>query len=99
MVTTMLSCLLPVLAIVILYFVPDLAKRLGILAGLVVGFAGCLLWCTNAGGGDIFAATAAFTAVLVVFVGSTASSSSPTPMMAALYNCTTLDGNCTAILQ
>ncbi|CZR54979.1 uncharacterized protein PAC_04864 [Phialocephala subalpina] len=58
-VTTLLSCLLPVLAIVILYFVPELPKRLGILAGLVAGFAGCLLWFTNAGGGDIFAATAA----------------------------------------
>lgn len=40
-----------------------------------------------------------FTAVLVVFVESTSSSSDQAPLMAALYNCTTLSDNCTAIVQ
>jgi hypothetical protein len=43
-------------------------KRLGTLAGFVLGFAVCVRCFTDAKNTDVFAATAAYAAVLVVYV-------------------------------
>ncbi|KAL5320214.1 hypothetical protein ACEPPN_011015 [Leptodophora sp. 'Broadleaf-Isolate-01'] len=76
-------------AIVGLYWVDDPRAKLGILSGLTVAFAGSLAMFTNARRQDVFAATAAYAAVLVVFISgnlktsergtSTQSPSSPIP--------------------
>ncbi|PVH75814.1 hypothetical protein DL98DRAFT_592820 [Cadophora sp. DSE1049] len=55
-------------AIVGLYWVEDPRTKLGILSGLTVAFAGTLALFTNARRQDVFAATAAYAAVLVVFI-------------------------------
>ncbi len=55
-------------AILGLYWVTSPTAKLGMLSGLTVGFAGSLAMFTNARRQDVFAATAAYAAVLVVFV-------------------------------
>ncbi|KAH9215913.1 hypothetical protein DL95DRAFT_499395 [Leptodontidium sp. 2 PMI_412] len=69
--TTVLACLLPIISIVILYVVDSMSKRLGIVGALTAAFSLCMGLVTSASMADIFAATAAFAAVQVVFVGST----------------------------
>lgn len=98
-ISTIFACLLPAISVVILYFVDSLPKRLATLALLALGFSLSLLHFTNAAGGDIFVATASFTAVLVVFVGSTAltGTSSSSSSVVYLYNCTSSFSNGTAI--
>jgi len=71
-ITIVVACLLPVVSIVILYYIESLKVRLGTLAALTAVFAVCMELFTGADMPDIFAATAGFTAVCVVFVGSTA---------------------------
>ncbi|KAH7324039.1 hypothetical protein BKA65DRAFT_406916, partial [Rhexocercosporidium sp. MPI-PUGE-AT-0058] len=71
--TTVLACLLPIISIVILYIVDSMSKRLGIIGALTAAFSLCMGLVTSASMADIFAATAAFAAVQVVFVGSTTS--------------------------
>ncbi|KAH6668189.1 hypothetical protein B0J14DRAFT_156745 [Halenospora varia] len=66
-----LSSMLPIGAIVVLYVVKDMSKRLGIVAGFTAGFSLVLGLVTNGELIDVFAASAAFAAVQVVFVGST----------------------------
>lgn len=56
---TVLACLLPVLAITILYFLDTEPKRLGAIAGLTALFSLTLVTLTGARIVDIFAATAA----------------------------------------
>lgn len=53
------ACLLPIAAIVILYFVPNMRQRLGIIAGLATAFAITLMVVTTASRMEIFAGTAA----------------------------------------
>ncbi|KAH7400465.1 hypothetical protein BKA64DRAFT_642608 [Cadophora sp. MPI-SDFR-AT-0126] len=55
-------------AIVGLYWVDNPRTKLGLLSGLTVAFAGTLALFTNARRQDVFAATAAYAAVLVVFI-------------------------------
>ncbi|KAG4436603.1 hypothetical protein IFR05_007923 [Cadophora sp. M221] len=55
-------------AMVGLYWVDDPRAKLGILSGLTVAFAGSLAMFTNARRQDVFASTAAYAAVLVVFI-------------------------------
>ncbi len=55
-------------AVVGLYWVKNPKTKLGILSGLTVAFAGTLALFTNARRQDVFAATAAYAAVLVVFI-------------------------------
>lgn len=55
-------------AIVGLYWVRNPNAKLGIVSGLTVAFAGTLALFTNARRQDVFASTAAYAAVLVVFV-------------------------------
>jgi hypothetical protein len=60
-------------AIFNLYWVTDIQKRLGLISGYTIGFALCIGLTTNAKRSELFAACAAYTAVLVVFVGGTGS--------------------------
>lgn len=68
LVTTALASLLPILSIVILYHVHPMKARLGIIAAFNVLISFCLALFTSAKRTDIFAVTAAFSAVQVVFV-------------------------------
>jgi hypothetical protein len=63
-------------AIVGLYWVSNPRIKLGILSGLTVAFAGTLALFTNARRQDVFAATAAYAAVLVVFISGNLSTGS-----------------------
>jgi hypothetical protein len=55
-------------AIYNLYLVINNGKRLGLIAGYTVAFAACVGVATNAKRSEVFAACAAYAAVLVVFV-------------------------------
>lgn len=68
--STALASVLPIVAIVILYFVTSMGWRLGIMALFTSSFSLALAILTEAKRTEIFAATAAFTAVLVVFIGT-----------------------------
>ncbi|KAH6683326.1 hypothetical protein B0J14DRAFT_556574 [Halenospora varia] len=68
--TTVLACLLPIASIVLLYKIEDMSKRLGIIAAFTASFSFALVFTTNARMVDIFAATAAYAAVQVVFIGT-----------------------------
>jgi hypothetical protein len=63
-------------AILGLYFVSDSGTRLGMISAFTILFALSLRFLTNARRGEIFGATAAYAAVLVVFVSSNLSNSS-----------------------
>jgi len=67
---TTLSTLLPILSIVVLYIVHNMPARLGIIAAFTASFSFILNFITKASRVDNFAATAAFAAVQVVFVGN-----------------------------
>ena len=55
-------------AILNLYYVTDERKRLGLIAGYTIAFAMCVGLVTKARTSEVFAACAAYAAVLVVFV-------------------------------
>ena len=55
-------------AILTLYYVTDEQKRLGLIAGYTIAFAICVGLVTQARRSEVFAACAAYAAVLVVFV-------------------------------
>ena len=55
-------------AIYNLYYVKDEQKRLGIVAGYTMAFAGCVGLVTKAKSSEVFTSCAAYAAVLVVFV-------------------------------
>ncbi|KAH0159314.1 hypothetical protein KCU67_g7170, partial [Aureobasidium melanogenum] len=65
------SSLIPSLAIVVLYFIHSLLARIFVAMGLSFLFSITLALLTSARAAEIFASTAAFAAVLVVFIGST----------------------------
>ena len=67
----LISSLLPSASVVVLYFVEHLIDRLGIIMGFSLMFSFSLALFTSAKRVEIFAATAAFASVQVVFVGST----------------------------
>ena len=64
-------------AIYNLYYVTDNEKRLGLIAGYTVMFAACVGLLTNARRSEVFAACAAYAAVLVVFVSGNLGMRSP----------------------
>ncbi|RXG42226.1 hypothetical protein VDGE_30629 [Verticillium dahliae] len=68
---TIVACMFPIVAIITLYFIKTLPVRLGVIGGFTLFFALVLDKATSASVKDIFSATAAFSAVLVVFVGTT----------------------------
>ncbi|CAI6333416.1 unnamed protein product [Periconia digitata] len=69
-ITSIVASMIPILSIVVLYTVHSLKARLGIIAGFNVLLSICLIGFTNAKRSEIFAVTAAFAAVQVVFVGA-----------------------------
>lgn len=75
-ISVLLAALLLVGAITSLYFVTNPAGRMGLLAGFTTLFAGSIGLLTNAKKVDIYAATAAYAAVLVVFIGNVGPGSS-----------------------
>jgi hypothetical protein len=68
---TVISCLTPLSSIIILSVVRSMAARLGIVCAFTMVFSLVLALGTGARRVEIFAATAAFASVQVVFVGST----------------------------
>jgi uncharacterized Tic20 family protein len=58
-VATIVACVLPVASIALLYTIQSMSKRIGIMAMFTAIFSFALVLMTNAGLGDIFAATAA----------------------------------------
>lgn len=68
LINTILAAALLIGAIIGLYFVKKPGKRLGMVAGLTACFALCVWLLTNARRAELFVATAAYAAVLVVFV-------------------------------
>ena len=62
-------------AILNLYFVVDEQKRLGLIAGYTIAFATCIGLVTKAKRSEVFGASAAYTATLVVFVSGNLGSS------------------------
>ena len=67
-VSTIVAALLLIGAIISLYFVKPPGKRLAMIAGYTVAFSLSVSLFTNAKRAEIFAASAAYAAVLVVFV-------------------------------
>lgn len=63
-----LAAILLIGAIVNLYLVPNPKAKLGLVAMYTMLFASSMALCTNARRAEVFAATAAYAAVLVVFV-------------------------------
>ncbi|KAH8593912.1 hypothetical protein B0O99DRAFT_574662 [Bisporella sp. PMI_857] len=76
-ITTIIACSLPILAIVVLYYVDSMDARLGLVALFTVVFAACLSIFTHTTRVEIFIATSTFAAVQVVFVSAN-SGMSPT---------------------
>ncbi|KAI9880356.1 MAG: hypothetical protein M1830_003967 [Pleopsidium flavum] len=70
LVGTVISSLLPISSIMVLYFVKNMLMRLTVVAGFTALFSITLAIVTKARRIEVFAATAAFASVQVVFVGT-----------------------------
>ena len=68
MISIVVASILLIGSILALYFVTDPNWRLALVIVFIVLFASCIAGSTGASRDSIFAATAAYTAVLVVFV-------------------------------
>ncbi|KAI9844373.1 MAG: hypothetical protein M1838_002218 [Thelocarpon superellum] len=73
-ITTVLASLLPTVCTIVLYFSPSTLTSLGLIVVFTFLFSFILAVATDARRVEIFAATAAFAAVEVVFVGATGNS-------------------------
>jgi len=82
--SSLLSAVILFGSITSLYFVRNPYTVLGMLGGWTVLFAVSVGWLTNAKRDQVFAATAAYAAVLVVFVSSTLGG--PTPAQVFIAN-------------
>ncbi|PVH80028.1 hypothetical protein DL98DRAFT_572143 [Cadophora sp. DSE1049] len=71
---TILSSLAPLISIIVLFFVTNPNARLGLVCVFTVFFSSCLAIATKARRVEVFAATAAFASVQVVFIGTSPSS-------------------------
>ncbi|KAK3385713.1 hypothetical protein B0H63DRAFT_473466 [Podospora didyma] len=71
--STLVASLVPMAAIAVLYSIKTMPDHLGAVAGFTALFSFSLSVITSAATKEIFAATAAFAAVLVVFIGVTES--------------------------
>jgi predicted RND superfamily exporter protein len=69
LIVTTVASLLPIVAIIVLYAVKSTWRRIYVAIAFTALF-GIAMACTNARQSEIFAATAAFAAVEVVFIGS-----------------------------
>ncbi|CAM1510532.1 Fc.00g008670.m01.CDS01 [Cosmosporella sp. VM-42] len=72
---TLLACLLLMASIAVLYIIHSMPLRIGVTAIFTCAFSFCLSASTDANVKDIFSATATFSAVLVVFIGTNDSAS------------------------
>lgn len=72
--STLLAAILLVGAVVALNYAPSQNIRMALLAASTAGFAGTVALLTSARRAEVFAATAAYVAVLVVFIGGSGSS-------------------------
>ncbi|KAK4442964.1 hypothetical protein QBC34DRAFT_311939 [Podospora aff. communis PSN243] len=70
-IATVLACLLPISGIAVLYTISSMPARLGAVAAFTALFSLSMALLTSASIQQVFSATAAFAAVLVVFVGTT----------------------------
>ncbi|OBT63254.1 hypothetical protein VE03_07788 [Pseudogymnoascus sp. 23342-1-I1] len=88
--SSLLSAILLFGSIASLYLVHNASALLGMLGGWTVLFAVSVGWLTNARRDQIFAATAAYCAVLVVFVSGNLGGAAPAGQMAGegAWNCT-----------
>ena len=68
MVSLLVAAFLLIGAVVALYFIKSQGSRLGTLGAFTLLFAGAVGLLTNARRSEVFGATAAYAAVLVVFV-------------------------------
>lgn len=75
--TAALSASLPTIAILVLYFVEDMIHRIGLIIVFTTVFYVVFAMFTGAKKAEVFAATAAFASVEVVYIGSVASNDSP----------------------
>ncbi|KAH8722341.1 hypothetical protein GQ44DRAFT_741716 [Phaeosphaeriaceae sp. PMI808] len=73
--TNILASLIPILSIVVLYQVQSMSARLGIIAAFNILVSICLMSFANAKRAEVFAISAAFAAVQVVFVSAGKSTS------------------------
>jgi hypothetical protein len=69
-ISVVISSVLPTTSILALYYVQNTPARLGIVMAFSVSFSVVLALCTSARRAEIFAASAAFASVQVVFVSS-----------------------------
>jgi hypothetical protein len=90
-VSSILSAILLFGSVVSLYFVQNPYALLGMLGGWTVLFAACVGLLTNAKRDQVFGATAAYCAVLVVFVSGTLGGA-PGNSVVVLGNCTCATG-------
>ncbi|KAF2730342.1 hypothetical protein EJ04DRAFT_500711 [Polyplosphaeria fusca] len=85
--SAMFAVLFLIVAIVALYFIPKPVARVGALCGFTIAFPVILVTLTNAQGHEVFVATAAYAAVLVVFIsGNLPSYSNLSPSGSAIAN-------------
>ncbi|KAF3040788.1 hypothetical protein E8E11_001906 [Didymella keratinophila] len=77
--TSILASLIPIASIVILYRVQSMPARLGVIAAFNVLVSVCLMGFASAKRSEVFAITAAFAAVQVVFVSADKSTATCTP--------------------
>ncbi|ETS76968.1 hypothetical protein PFICI_10842 [Pestalotiopsis fici W106-1] len=67
---TVIASLLPILAIIVLYFVENMGSRLGLVGVFSVVFSSALWFMNDGELVEVFGATSAFAAVQVVFIGT-----------------------------
>ncbi|KAI0556222.1 hypothetical protein F4679DRAFT_24274 [Xylaria curta] len=70
LICTIIASLLPILAIVVLYFVENQSSRLGLVGLFSVAFSSALWFMNDGELVEVFSATSAFAAVQVVFIGT-----------------------------
>ena len=75
MTTLSLASLFPIVAIIVLNFVTNKTKRLGLIVVFTVAFSFCLGLYSTLRKPEVFSASAAFAAVQVVFIGNDNSTS------------------------
>ncbi|KAL9081586.1 MAG: hypothetical protein Q9159_007234 [Coniocarpon cinnabarinum] len=90
-ISAVVASLLPTLAILILYFIQRMLVRIGLVIVFTSMFSLALAFFTAGSTAEIFAATAAFAAVEVVFIGSTNTTGSKTTLTAIEYNFASAD--------
>lgn len=82
-ISTIVAAILLIGAIISLYWVTKPGARLGMISGFTILFALSVILLTNAKRSEVFAASAAYAAVLVVFVSGELGKTNTAPPTAA----------------